>query len=440
MNRNHFKLMKSLAGGVFSIHPSAIHAYLPTAVQYMSGELEDEATLLEGEGISPEAQRYLNKYLAFKSESKPFGVSDRDLWYYDNYPVVAGQVVFIPILSAITQEDNCYQAGTKTIMSWYQQAENDPSIIAVVEVMNSPGGEVFGTRSLANFKASMTKPIVGFCEGMQCSAGQYIAAPNNYQFAAPETLIGCIGTMTGYQNFAKYYASKGIEIRELYSKGSPRKNEESRAAAKGDFSLYEDEMLFTFDNSFMGFMKEHRPGISQAALDGATFVSNQAIQEGLIDEIGSLQDAYEKALALANTTTNSITQSNNTQMSEKVRMMAPAGMVGVMKLLGATEVATETTEETTEDATEESEETEEATEVETTEEVSEVEAMRAKMLAMKTQMAGMKKTIAAKSTGGKRSMARVEQSAETHADETPAKQYVTAASRAGGSVKVVEKR
>lgn len=340
--KNNFRLIRAITQNAWHIHQGSGMGLMPIVTRFLMGEIPAQEDLDLKEGLSPNASRTISQYNEFKAAT-PY-VSERDTWYYDDFPVLIENVLMIPVIGAIAQYDYCGTAGTKTIASWYQKAESDPNVKAVIEVKNTPGGEVFGTRVLADIKAKFSKPIVGLTEGMECSAGAYIGASDNYKLAASEEcIIGSVGVMTGFQDWSKWYEKNGIVIKDLYSKASPLKNDAYRKALEGDYTGYTDGVLFKLDQSFMSFMQDNRPSISEQALQGADYTASGAIENGLIDAIGSFQDAYNKALELADMNISNSQKPNQTNtMSKTVTMEVPEAIAGAMKVFGAKVVDTPT--------------------------------------------------------------------------------------------------
>jgi ClpP class serine protease len=140
--------------------------------------------------------------------------------------------------------------------------------------------------------------------------------------------------MNTFQDWSGYFEKQGIKISDLYSDTSPLKNDAYRRAVKGDFKGYTEGILHSFDASFMDFMQLHRPNISKNALKGADFLSQAAIENGLIDEIGDFQAALNKANELS--TTKKIFKTKSIQMSN-VLMSVPAALAAGLKILGCSE-------------------------------------------------------------------------------------------------------
>jgi ClpP class serine protease len=387
------------ANTAWHIQQASAVGMMPMIAKFLAGDMQVEDEMEIGVGISIEGEKLLNRYVSLSAEAY---VSERETWYYDNFPVKMGEILMIPIIGAIAQEDYCGTAGTNTVTGWYNKAAQDKEIKAIIEVKNTPGGEVFGTRALAEAKLNVGKPIIGLTQGLECSAGLYIGATDNYKFAVSnDCLIGSCGVMTTFQDWSKWYEKNGIVVTDLYSKDSPLKNDAYRKAVKGDYKGYTDGILFKLDQSFMSFMSEHRPGISPEALQGAEFMSQDAITAGLIDAVGTFQDAYN--FAQESIQNPSILTKSTINMAKKTVKMS-ALMAGVAQFFGAELVDDDGNAigniEESEESEEETEESEEKTEDETTEEETPtpgasaaniVAEKDAENLALKAQIAALKK-------------------------------------------------
>lgn len=332
MSFKHRHLIHSISSGMWHIRQESAWGYLPQALSFL-GFGNPSASFDEMEENPEEKKAKIERFVSsFAMESKPYIES----WYYDYPPFLVDNVLVIPVMEVIDQEDYCGVAGTNTITKWYGMAEQDESIVGVVELMNSPGGSVFGTAELAGYKTTYSKPIVTQVVGMNCSAAQYISSASDHiQCSSMNCIVGSVGVMTSFRSFKEYYKKMGIEVRDIYSKTSPKKNEASRKAESGDDSGFTEGVLFDMDSSFMDFVKAQRPGVTQDVLDGADMTASKGIKAGLVDSVGDLKSAIERVQNLANNKTN------DTEMSDSTKKMSViktdnAALLQVAKWSGAT--------------------------------------------------------------------------------------------------------
>lgn len=341
MKARNFFLVSQISRGIWHMSPDSVYGLLPVAVNFLKGN-DIQAWFGDDDEINHEAKKAkMERWKSQFSASTELFVED---WYYDYLPLkINGDVVVIPVMGAIMQEDYCGSPGTKTIQSWYEKAANDPEVKGIIELCNSGGGSVFGTHELAQYKVNYPKPILTLCEGLCCSAMEYIAAGSKYRMAtSPNCIWGSVGVMTTFVDFKEYYKNEGIDVIDLYSKTSPKKNEAYRQASdKKDFRGYTDGVLFKLDTSFMDFVKVQLPNISEEALQGADYTTSDAIKNGLCDGMGTFQDAYNKVIQMA----SEASSNNNTpNKMEKKTVKMSAIVAKVMTYVGAAEIVDDVSE------------------------------------------------------------------------------------------------
>lgn len=320
VKRNH-QLLSAILNSPFFLAANAVEGYLPAVVALMEMKEDDDA---------PEKPVQRDNELAkLFAAAEPFLA---ETGKYDYEPVLLGSTLLIPVMGALMQYDYCWEAGTATIANWYRMAAMDDRVETVLEIANSPGGSVLGTAELASTKLSLSKPILTLCEGMAASAMYYIACGSDFIMASsPNCLIGSIGVMTTYQDWSKAYEARGVTVRQLYSKASPNKNFESRQAKLGNDKPYEEGLLYSLDKNFMSFVESRRPGLDKKALDGGTYTADAALTAGLIDQIGSFDDAMAKL--------NQLKQKSQSTMAMNfkaglIAMLSAFGMVAATKADG----------------------------------------------------------------------------------------------------------
>ncbi len=161
---------------------------------------------------------------------------------------------------------------------------------AVIVHINSPGGTTAGSEQLHDslLRLKEKKPVVVVVEGL-CASGGYIAAiAADHIIAQSTSLVGSIGVLVQYPNFAELMKTVGVKVEEVKSsplKAAPNGFEptsEAARAALGD--LVKDSYAW-----FRGLVKDRR-NMDDATLDkvadGRVFTGRQAIALKLIDQLG----------------------------------------------------------------------------------------------------------------------------------------------------------
>ncbi len=186
------------------------------------------------------------------------------------------------------------------------RAARDGRVRAVVLRVNSPGGEVSASdtiyREVLRFRHETGKPVVAALTGTATSGAYYVALAADCIVAAPTTVTGSVGVIMELVNVEGLFGKVGLrpEVFKSGEKkdiGSPTRTmtEEERRMLAGVI----DELF----GRFVGAVRERRPAMTEADLetvsDGRVLTASQALELGLVDRIGYLDDALDDAYALA---------------------------------------------------------------------------------------------------------------------------------------------
>jgi protease IV len=170
-------------------------------------------------------------------------------------------------------------------------------VAAVILHVDSPGGTTAGSEQLydALRRLADEKPTVVVVDGMAAS-GAYIAAMASDHIVAMDTsLVGSIGVLFQYPNFADLLKTVGVKVEEV--KSSPLK------AAPNGFEPTSPEATAALDAIvkdsyawFRGIVQSRRhiegDALDQVA-DGRVFTGRQAVGLKLIDEVGNERTAVD---------------------------------------------------------------------------------------------------------------------------------------------------
>jgi signal peptide peptidase SppA len=225
----------------------------------------------------------------------------------------AGSVAVISLSGAVMKYDFCGAPGTQSIMGMIDQVNQNPNIDAIVLKIDSPGGAVDGTQALANKIKNSQKPVVAFVDGMMASAAMWFGSAAAYRIASSSTdMIGSIGTMASWRDSSQLQKAAGIRIHEVYATASTHKNNEFRAANadEPDYQPMIDNILDPTNEQFMAAVKSNIKNVNEEVFTGAIYLADKAKEMGLINQIGTMDDAVNKALQLATKKSKNIMEQN----------------------------------------------------------------------------------------------------------------------------------
>lgn len=181
-------------------------------------------------------------------------------------------------------------------------AANDPKIKAVVVDVDSGGGMALGAPELADAVASLAeiKPVVAHTSTLMASAAYYAIAGATAITATGSSIVGSIGTYRQLIDISAALEKMGIKVELIKPAQSDLK-----AAGHPAVPLTEAQRAYLTAGAeetnaeFIKFVQAHRPKVTMDSMRGQTFSGNQAVDAGLIDAIGSFDEAKKLAIALA---------------------------------------------------------------------------------------------------------------------------------------------
>lgn len=194
--------------------------------------------------------------------------------------------------------------GSKTAVSMIDQARLDDSVKAIVLRVDSPGGSATAAEeirvALVEAKAA-GKPVVVSMGSAAASGGYWISAPANKIFANSNTITGSIGTFITFPNFKGAANHLGV-----YSDGVGTTTMSNIFNPLDDVSDVLDNLLQMSVNQtyqrFLGIVADGREMTMEQAdtlAQGRVWAAEDALEHGLIDAIGTLDDAIDSAALLA---------------------------------------------------------------------------------------------------------------------------------------------
>lgn len=226
-----------------------------------------------------------------------------------NEKVISGEgrdrVVVIPITGTITEEVGLFASfSLEDIHSQMQQALEDPWVKAVVLDINSPGGGVVASDEIYQKVGKLReagKPVVARFGTMAASGGYYIAAASDKIIANANTLTGSIGVIfvvPNYQELADWIGYREEVIKSGQMKDIGNSLREMTAEERAVFEQMVDEMYHRFVDIVAEGRNLPREEVLRIA-DGRIYTGQQALELGLVDELGGLDEAIAAAIELA---------------------------------------------------------------------------------------------------------------------------------------------
>ncbi|GGA85408.1 signal peptide peptidase SppA [Ornithinibacillus halotolerans] len=184
----------------------------------------------------------------------------------------------------------------KVFLEMLEEAGKDSSVDGIVLRVNTPGGGVVESAEIhdkiVEIKEEYKKPIYVSMGNTAASGGYYISAPADKIVAHPATLTGSIGVIMQGYDISGLTEKLGIEFNTIKSGEYKDIMSTFRGMTDSERALLQ-EMIDDMYGDFVQVIVDGR-GMSEDKVrelgDGRVYTGNQAKENGLVDEIGSLDD------------------------------------------------------------------------------------------------------------------------------------------------------
>ncbi|MFO0878104.1 MAG: signal peptide peptidase SppA [Gemmataceae bacterium] len=239
---------------------------------------------------------------------------------------------------AIISLDGAIMEGLlDSVYKQIEQAGKDEAVKATILRINSPGGSITASDELHRRilelkngdedKKIAARPLVVSMSSLAASGGYYVAAPANKIFAERSTLTGSIGVYASFPTVQELAQKVGFAMRTIKAGAVKDSGSLFKEMSPTEQQLMQD-MVNDAYGQFLDVVAKGRPGLTRQKMlerfevtplqpdpqahkgdnkpytryraDGGIFTAIKAKELGLIDEIGSLEDAVKAAATLAN--------------------------------------------------------------------------------------------------------------------------------------------
>ncbi|HDZ06953.1 hypothetical protein LCGC14_0051450 [marine sediment metagenome] len=183
------------------------------------------------------------------------------------------------------------------------KAREDDDVKAIVLRVNSPGGSALTSdiiwREVA--LAKKVKPVIVSMGNVAASGGYYIAAGADKIFAEPTTITGSIGVFGTVPNMTELADNIGINAEQV----GTNKNAVEYSLFEPMQDSFKNQIQESIEETYQTFLQRVAEGrnMTMAQVDsvaqGRVWSGTEALEVGLVDELGNLDDAIAAAAEIA---------------------------------------------------------------------------------------------------------------------------------------------
>jgi len=195
------------------------------------------------------------------------------------------------------------RAGDLTIVQQVRRVLKDKRAKALVLFVDSGGGSAASSEAMSSALRQLAKkkPIVCCMSSVAASGGYYVATPAKYIVAQPGTITGSIGVLSGK------IINEGMLEKLLINKEVLKRGENATFyGSERPFTAQEKErLLASIRHTYSLFLERVSTSRNKSKEEidsiggGRVWTGRQALEHGLIDELGGLDVALSKARELA---------------------------------------------------------------------------------------------------------------------------------------------
>ena len=254
-----------------------------------------------------ETRNYLiEKYGSEEKYERPEGISgreylstlkDEDISYRQKRVQEKNKIAIIHVEGAIVTGDIGFNtAGSGGIVKKINKARDDENVKGIILRVNSPGGDVYAstmiTNALEEFQ-STGRPVITSMGDIAASGGVWVTTTSEEIWAENTTLTGSIGVYGVYPDISPLASWMGInydgvsmtKAGEVYDLRKGMNDEINKQFREGIENFYKDFVTKVANNREMDFSEVLK------VAGGRIWRGDKALELGLVDKLGSLNDA-----------------------------------------------------------------------------------------------------------------------------------------------------
>ncbi|MCA8986999.1 MAG: signal peptide peptidase SppA [Planctomycetaceae bacterium] len=198
--------------------------------------------------------------------------------------------------------------GSESMIEAIREAAENERVKAIVLRINSPGGSAIASDLIWNALEQVDKPIVVSMGDVAASGGYYISMGADFIYAEPGTITGSIGVVGGKLALEGLFEKLGITT-SYVTRG---KNSGALSTMQPFTDSERETMQAMMNDIYDIFTRKAAAGRDMNVEKikelggGRIYIGNVAVENGLVDAIGTLDDAVEKAITLAGIETDDV--------------------------------------------------------------------------------------------------------------------------------------
>lgn len=227
------------------------------------------------------------------------GISVASMSFTDPSMGFGDTIALIHLDSVIAGSGDGY-ITPESFIAKLDQAENDSNVKAVLIRVDSPGGTVAASQEISMVIEDFSKPVVVSIADVGASGAYMIASQTDLIVALPTSAVGSIGVISQIPNISELLDKLGIEFTTLTAGEFKDAGSMYRSLTPTETAMIQTEIDFAYEE-FIRIVAEGR-GLEESEVremaTGWAWSGSEAMEMGLVDELGTYNDALDRAAEL----------------------------------------------------------------------------------------------------------------------------------------------
>lgn len=261
--------------------------------------------------------------------------------------IVGGDKIAVIPLQGVISGSSSGQSGPVSPEKYrelLQRAQDDEAVKAVVLRVDSPGGTVAASEEIATYVKELrkSKPVVVSVGDLDASGAYMISSQATKIVANPGSAVGSIGVILEVANASRLMDKVGLEFKVITAGKYKDAGSPYRAITPEETAMLQsqiDEIYAQFINIVAEGRKMPRSEVESLAT-GWAWSGTEAKKLGLVDEIGTYQDALDLAAEIAKIDAYDVETYEENDFGDLINLLA--GVESFMRAFSASSLANPT--------------------------------------------------------------------------------------------------
>ncbi|MBI2107224.1 signal peptide peptidase SppA [Candidatus Woesearchaeota archaeon] len=180
-----------------------------------------------------------------------------------------------------------------------EKANSNNNVKAIILEINSPGGTVVASKEVAEAVAKSKKPTVAFIREIGTSGAYWVASSADYIVSDELSITGSIGVLSSYLEFSGFLQEHNVNYQELTAGKYKELGNPFKELTPEEETIMKDKLVKIQDVFLREIQSKRKLKNIEDIKTGKFYLSFEAKELGLVDELGNKETAVKKAKELA---------------------------------------------------------------------------------------------------------------------------------------------